>query len=165
MVGDVLAFLRFHGTAHIQVARSGPELLDLCPCLRRGLRRVLCDRGRVLQEFQTHLTGEPEEVGIGAKLLQELRFTLAVIAKDRGDQQVARVLVLVEGGSKVLTSFIEQKLADKVIICIAPIISGEGTDAIGDLGIKEISRALKFYKSKFSELGPDIIFTGYPKWK
>lgn len=72
--------------------------------------------------------------------------------------------VLVEGGSQVLTSFIRQKLVDKMVICIAPIIAGDGIDAIGDLGIVNISKTLKFEKAGFTKLGQDIIFTGYPVW-
>jgi len=73
--------------------------------------------------------------------------------------------VLVEGGSGVLTSFLSQKLADKLIICIAPIITGNGISAIGDLGVKEIGDSIAIKQVRWFDLGPDMVITGKPVWK
>ena len=79
--------------------------------------------------------------------------------------QLGVMNLLVEGGAVALTSFIKYKLADKMIVCIAPIISGKGIEAIGDLDIKKITDAIKFEKITYSQLGPDMIFSGFPVWR
>jgi diaminohydroxyphosphoribosylaminopyrimidine deaminase / 5-amino-6-(5-phosphoribosylamino)uracil reductase len=66
--------------------------------------------------------------------------------------------ILVEGGSKVITSFIKNKLVDELIVITAPIYIGRGLDAIGDLGIKSMDDALKLNLKKFFKSGKDYIF-------
>lgn len=73
--------------------------------------------------------------------------------------------VLVEGGSGVLTSFLSQKAADKIVICTAPIIIGDGINAIGDLNIKRLDRSIKLTDIKIMKLGPDMVISGYPVWE
>jgi diaminohydroxyphosphoribosylaminopyrimidine deaminase/5-amino-6-(5-phosphoribosylamino)uracil reductase len=73
--------------------------------------------------------------------------------------------LLVEGGSGALTSFLEQRLADKIIVCISPIIIGDGKSSIGDLGVKVLDDSIKLERVDIKHLGPDTIITGYPVWK
>jgi len=63
----------------------------------------------------------------------------------------------VEGGAKVITSFLHQKLADKVVVALAPKILGKGIDAVGELDIIRISQALKLTLQKISRVGNDIV--------
>ncbi len=65
--------------------------------------------------------------------------------------------LLVEGGARVITSFLRQKLADKVVVAIAPKILGKGIDAVGELNIARISQALKLTFEKISRAGEDIV--------
>jgi diaminohydroxyphosphoribosylaminopyrimidine deaminase / 5-amino-6-(5-phosphoribosylamino)uracil reductase len=65
--------------------------------------------------------------------------------------------VLVEGGSEVITSFLEQKLYDDVLVFISPKILGEGKPAIGSLGIKSIHKALQLNIEKFEKIGDDLL--------
>jgi diaminohydroxyphosphoribosylaminopyrimidine deaminase/5-amino-6-(5-phosphoribosylamino)uracil reductase len=67
----------------------------------------------------------------------DLRALLRVL----GRQNISSVLV--EGGATTITSFTRQRLADKVIVIIAPKIIGKGVEAVGDLGIREVKNALK----------------------
>jgi len=73
--------------------------------------------------------------------------------------------LLVEGGSGALTSFLSQRLADKIIVSIAPIVIGQGINSVGDLGIRWLDDSIKFEKMEFEALGSDMVFTGYPIWK
>ena len=50
--------------------------------------------------------------------------------------------LLVEGGARVITSLLRQRLVDRLAVCVAPIILGSGIEAIGDLGIAELAGAL-----------------------
>ena len=65
--------------------------------------------------------------------------------------------LLVEGGAKVITSFLHQKLADRVVVALAPKILGKGIDAVGELDIIRISQALKLTFKKISRAGDDIV--------
>lgn len=73
--------------------------------------------------------------------------------------------LLVEGGGAVITSFLRERLVQRLVMCIAPKIVGHGIDAIGDLGVKRLSDALTFSSSKFTVLGQDAIFDGVIEWQ
>ena len=73
--------------------------------------------------------------------------------------------LLIEGGSEVITSFLKQKLVDKVYICLAPKIIGKGVNSTGDLGIKKVTGALNFEEIEWEKSGPDMIMSGRPVWR
>ena len=100
--------------------------------------------------------------------LRELGLEILVVQPDQsgeidlkhllralGERNVSSLLV--EGGGKVITSFLRQKLADKVVIAVAPKILGRGIDAVGELDIARISQALKLTFTKISRAGADIV--------
>jgi riboflavin-specific deaminase-like protein len=68
--------------------------------------------------------------------------------------------VLVEGGGAVITSVLRQQLAHRVVVCIAPMLIGSGTDAVGDLQVECLSQALRFSARRFTVLEDDVIFDG-----
>jgi riboflavin-specific deaminase-like protein len=68
--------------------------------------------------------------------------------------------VMVEGGAGIVTSMLKARLVDRVVVCIAPMILGAGLDAVGDLGIQDLARALTFRETSVCQLGPDIVFDG-----
>ncbi len=72
--------------------------------------------------------------------------------------------ILVEGGAQIAASFLKAKLVDKYVVVTAPVLIGQGVDAIGDLGIKRISQAVQFRDFYRFPSGADEIFVGYPKW-
>jgi diaminohydroxyphosphoribosylaminopyrimidine deaminase / 5-amino-6-(5-phosphoribosylamino)uracil reductase len=65
--------------------------------------------------------------------------------------------ILVEGGSEVITSLLEQKLYDDILVFISPKILGEGKPAIGSLGIKSIHKALQLNIERFEKIGDDLL--------
>lgn len=75
------------------------------------------------------------------------------------------VTLLVEGGSQVLTSFIKQRIADKIIVCIAPMIIGDGISAIGDLGVGTIENSIALSETEWFRSGPDLFISARPIWK
>ena len=66
--------------------------------------------------------------------------------------------LLVEGGSKVITSFIRKGLADKIVVIVAPKILGKGMNAIGDLGISSMNKALKLKVCTAKRSGKDVVY-------
>jgi diaminohydroxyphosphoribosylaminopyrimidine deaminase / 5-amino-6-(5-phosphoribosylamino)uracil reductase len=65
--------------------------------------------------------------------------------------------LLVEGGAAVITTFLKEKLADRLIVIIAPKITGEGLNAVGDLGIRRMDDAIHLFFRKIRCKGDDLI--------
>lgn len=68
--------------------------------------------------------------------------------------------VLIEGGSGVITSFLKQNLIDRMIVITAPILIGEGIDAIGNLNIRTIDQARKLINIERRKIGQDYALIG-----
>jgi 5-amino-6-(5-phosphoribosylamino)uracil reductase/diaminohydroxyphosphoribosylaminopyrimidine deaminase/5-amino-6-(5-phosphoribosylamino)uracil reductase len=75
------------------------------------------------------------------------------------------VSLMVEGGSKVLTSFVEQRMADKIAVVIAPILIGDGIPAIGNLGVKTVKDSIALEGMELVKSGPDFLISGRPVWR
>jgi diaminohydroxyphosphoribosylaminopyrimidine deaminase / 5-amino-6-(5-phosphoribosylamino)uracil reductase len=71
--------------------------------------------------------------------------------------------ILVEGGGRLATALIRERLVDKLYLVIAPMIMGRGIDTIADLGVKRLADAMRFDQSGSDRLGTDILFWGYPR--
>jgi len=69
--------------------------------------------------------------------------------------------VLVEGGAEVFTSFIKNKIFDKISLFIAPIIIGSGVDSVGNLGIRSLSEALRLEKVRIKTIDDQVLIEGY----
>jgi diaminohydroxyphosphoribosylaminopyrimidine deaminase/5-amino-6-(5-phosphoribosylamino)uracil reductase len=72
--------------------------------------------------------------------------------------------ILFEGGERLATSLLKHRLVDKLYVLIAPMIIGDGIDAVGDLGIRRLAGAVRFAETGHKMLGTDIMFRGYPEW-
>ncbi|MFH1080960.1 MAG: bifunctional diaminohydroxyphosphoribosylaminopyrimidine deaminase/5-amino-6-(5-phosphoribosylamino)uracil reductase RibD [Pseudomonadota bacterium] len=68
--------------------------------------------------------------------------------------------VLVEGGAAVITSVLQQRLADRIVVVVAPKIVGKGIEAVGDLGIRLMDDALKLSISQVIRKDGDLILDG-----
>jgi diaminohydroxyphosphoribosylaminopyrimidine deaminase/5-amino-6-(5-phosphoribosylamino)uracil reductase len=65
--------------------------------------------------------------------------------------------VLVEGGSEIITSLLRLKLADKLVVIVAPKLLGRGIEAVGDLNITEVGQALELSFSRTYHSGEDLV--------
>jgi riboflavin-specific deaminase-like protein len=83
---------------------------------------------------------------------------LAELLAELGRRRISSVLV--EGGARIVTSLLTAGLVNRLVVAIAPKIIGQGTEAIGDLGIVHLRDAIAFSEFKTRRLGPDIIFDG-----
>ena len=70
--------------------------------------------------------------------------------------------VLVEGGRGIITAVLREHLVDRLTVCIAPKVIGEGIAAVGDLHIDKLCDAMTFERSGFTASGGDVIFYGEP---
>ena len=107
-----------------------------------------------------------------AQRLRNLGVEVLWAAKNqRGEVDMADLLkqlgrmgitsVLVEGGAKIITSLIRERLADKIVVVVAPKLIGEGIEAVGNLEIHDLSKALRISGMKTRRLGEDMVIEGY----
>jgi diaminohydroxyphosphoribosylaminopyrimidine deaminase/5-amino-6-(5-phosphoribosylamino)uracil reductase len=68
--------------------------------------------------------------------------------------------MMVEGGATLITSFFKAGLVDRLAVCVAPKILGDGIEAIGDLGIRHLSRSLTLVDATVEPYGVDLILSG-----
>ncbi len=71
--------------------------------------------------------------------------------------------VLVEGGGRLHTSFLDQRLADKVFISLSPkLIGGKKAPTLFlGMGVKSVKEALQINKVRTFQIENDIILEGY----
>jgi GTP cyclohydrolase II len=68
--------------------------------------------------------------------------------------------LLVEGGARVLTSLLRERLADRVVVAVAPLLLGKGTEAVGDLGTGLVADGLRLANCTVHQAGPDFLIAG-----
>ena len=73
--------------------------------------------------------------------------------------------LLIEGGRGIITSALRSHVVDRLTVCIAPKVIGEGVAAVGDLHIDYLREALTFSHARFVTCGEDLIFYGEPQWE
>ena len=71
--------------------------------------------------------------------------------------------ILVEGGRGIITSVLREALVDRLTVCIAPKVLGEGIEAVGDLGIERLRDSITFRTARFVPYGDDVVFDGEPE--
>jgi GTP cyclohydrolase II len=108
--------------------------------------------------------------------LQERAVTVAVVRDGPDGIDLADGLarlrrlgirsLLVEGGARVITSMLRGRLVDRVVVAVAPLLLGAGTDAVGDLGTKLVADGLRLVHRTVHQVGPDLMIAGDldPAW-
>ena len=75
--------------------------------------------------------------------------------------------LLVEGGAKVLTSFLKARLAERAQIEIAPLwLGAPATSSVCDLGVSQLGQALRLERIEVARLGQNVLVQGdvaYPR--
>ncbi|MGB9835851.1 MAG: bifunctional diaminohydroxyphosphoribosylaminopyrimidine deaminase/5-amino-6-(5-phosphoribosylamino)uracil reductase RibD [Candidatus Saccharicenans sp.] len=166
------------------VLRDNPSLsLRLENARKKRWFRVVLDtrlsvppEARLLQnpeEGHVLIFSGPEAPPEKIKALQDRGAEIIITDTENGQinlKQVLRTLgqreisaLLVEGGAKVLTSFLEQKLADKVIAFLAPrLIGGEKSPSpFAGRGFFSLAEAPELKNIKHLRLKNDIMIEGY----
>ena len=102
--------------------------------------------------------------------LQERGVTVAVVreAPDGIDlpdglaqlQRLGIRSLLVEGGARVITSMLRERLVDRVVVAVAPLLLGKGTEAVGDLGINLVADGLQLANRTVHQAGSDLLIAG-----
>ncbi len=87
-------------------------------------------------------------------------LSLTDVLKELAKRNVVQLLV--EGGSKVISTFLKEKLVDKIILVINPSIIGRGINFTEHLNIDSLERRIKLKDVRIRKIGEDIILEGYP---
>lgn len=91
------------------------------------------------------------------------KIDLQKFLRKAGQEGIASILV--EGGKEIFTSFIRNKLVDKVYYFLAPKIIGKGLETFGDLGINRIKDSLNLKDVELKRFSDDLLLIGYPEWR
>lgn len=71
--------------------------------------------------------------------------------------------ILVEGGANILSQFINEKLADKLVVIIAPKILGDGIQSLTLCKNISVKKVLQLSNVAVVKLGSDVLIEGYFK--
>lgn len=66
--------------------------------------------------------------------------------------------VMVEGGAALITALLCDRLVDRLAVCVAPKILGRGIEAVGDLGICDLTDSLTLADTTVTPYGTDTVF-------
>ena len=89
------------------------------------------------------------------------RVALQPLLEELGKRGI--ISLLVEGGSEVHASFVEQGLVDKVHAYIGSSLIGghEAPGPVGGVGVARLAEAIPLRELDATRLGPDLLITGY----
>ena len=125
---------------------------------------------KIFRVHESCIIATSEKSGIKKrKLLEQKGAELIYAGPDNsGNLNLKRVLkklsemeilsVLIEGGSTVAASALNQGLVDKIILFYSPkIVGGDGLSMVSSLGIKQMNMALNFEDIKIKKFGNEIM--------
>lgn len=72
--------------------------------------------------------------------------------------------VMIEGGARIITSVLDQQLADHLVLTVASVMVG-GLRAVGDLGSVNAPVAARLEKPRYQWCGEDLIIRGEFQWE
>ena len=90
------------------------------------------------------------------------RVNLGVLLERLGDLAIDNLMV--EGGTRIITSFLSEQLADYLIVTIAPTLVG-GLHAVGNLGKSQLTHFPRLQDWHYEQLGEDLILSGRLAWE
>jgi riboflavin-specific deaminase-like protein len=65
--------------------------------------------------------------------------------------------VLVEGGSSVITALLAARFVDRIIVGVAPLVIGAGTQAVNCLGVQRVTDGIRLENRAIVPAGDDVV--------
>ncbi len=65
--------------------------------------------------------------------------------------------LLVEGGARVITALLAAGVVDRIIVAVAPVILGRGTEAVDDLGVERVADGIRLEHRTVVAAGDDVV--------
>ncbi len=116
----------------------------------------------VTSEITSRLKSYPAEIW-EVKKTSDRKIDIQEFLKKAGQEEIASILV--EGGKEIFTSFIRNKLVDKVYYFLAPKFLGKGLETFGDLRVNRIKDSLNLKDVELKRFSDDLLLIGYPEWR
>ena len=92
---------------------------------------------------------------IFAKEDKDGSLNLKSVMKELAKNQIASVLV--EGGSRVFSSFLRSNLFDDIFLFVSPKIIGSGIPVVENIGVKNIKGTLRVRIRSYELIGDDLL--------
>jgi len=142
-------------------ARRGRPGSSKPPVARGGPRVILVTGGQAPPAREAALVARGAEVWC-VPTDERGRLDLAVVARMLGEAGITSVLV--EGGGEVHASLLSARLADALVLYIAPkVVGGPAKSWVGGPGVASMGAAISFvFDEEVSVLGGDLRVTGVP---
>lgn len=161
------------------IVHDDPQLTTRLPGGRHPLRVILDSSLRIPERARVITDGEAptwiftghspdaakqarlEQLGIKVFRTATTQVNLAEVLDVLGAHELSSLLV--EGGGQVNASFVEQGLADKLVLYIAPkVVGGQAAPTfLEGLGVGLMSEARSLHNVSFSQLDVDFKIEGY----
>jgi riboflavin-specific deaminase-like protein len=84
----------------------------------------------------------------------DLRETLRILRSEGIET------LLVEGGSRVITSLLATGFVDRLIVSLAPMVMGTGIQGVGDLGTRRVQESVALKNRSVHLVGTDVLIAG-----
>ncbi len=65
--------------------------------------------------------------------------------------------LLVEGGSRVITSLLRAAVVDRLVVSLSPTIIGAGVEAVGPLGVDRVADGIRLVRRSVVLAGDDVV--------
>jgi diaminohydroxyphosphoribosylaminopyrimidine deaminase/5-amino-6-(5-phosphoribosylamino)uracil reductase len=125
------------------------------------------DRGRIVvfagREAPAEKAGALRALGVEVLLAPDRAkaWSLEGVLAELGRLEISALLV--EGGSRLFTSFVEGGLADKAVLTFAPLLVGGAAAPgfFGGAGAAAVAGAVRLKRTREFSNGSDIIVEGY----
>jgi 3,4-dihydroxy 2-butanone 4-phosphate synthase/GTP cyclohydrolase II len=137
--------LRIPPDANVLAAADARTIVATTPLAPEERVAAICERGAEVLRAKEDADGHVD--------LRDL------LARLRGDGIRS---LLIEGGRGIITTSLRERLVDRLTVCIAPKVIGEGIAAVGDLHIDRLRDAMTFERAGFIACGGDVVFFGEP---
>jgi diaminohydroxyphosphoribosylaminopyrimidine deaminase/5-amino-6-(5-phosphoribosylamino)uracil reductase len=131
-----------------------------------SIHQTIVFADRKVEQVKPRKIRELKSRGVSLVLLNGSRgglLSLRGVLKKLGSMGIGSVLV--EGGSRVFSSFLKERLADKLLVFTAPKIIGDGIPWLNGFGVKSVKDALAFSRFRFENIENDVLFEGYLRKK
>ncbi len=86
-------------------------------------------------------------------------FILAIL----GERGVASLLI--EGGGKTIVGALKERVVNKLMVYVAPVVMGEGISAFGNYQSQDMGHLLRLKGITIVAIGPDFLIEAYPVYR
>ncbi len=92
---------------------------------------------------------------------REGKVSLPALLDELGRMGITSLMV--EGGAQVITGFLRERLADQLVLTVAPVLAG-GLHAVGDLGVPAWEGLPHLCDAGYEQAGRDLVVWGTLVW-